>query len=187
MIPINLSPFFVKIGSTLAEEFLDVPEYGNKKVNEHTFFVNPVSALEVKNVLIGCKSKKLLGRDGVNMYTLKLAAVVLCQPLSLFFTNCIKLGNFSAALKLARVRLLVKSTKTNDANDYRPISLLPAISKLFEKLFQSRLMKFIKKHRLLNPCQYGFRANNPCCSHALIVLTEFMSDTYDTKIDVSLI
>ena len=114
------------------------------------------------------------------MYTVKLAAVVLSQPLSLFFNNCIKVGIFPAALKLARVRPLVMSTKTNVPNDYRPISLLPAISKLFEKLIQSRLMMFIKKHRLLNPCQYGFRANHSCC-HALMVLTEFTRDTCDKK------
>ena len=74
----------------------------------------------------------------------------------------------------------MKSTKTNDPNDYRPISLLPAISELFEKFIQSRLMMFIRKHKLLNPCQYFFRGNYSC-SHALMVLTEFMRDTCDRK------
>ena len=75
------------MGCTLAEKLVDVPEYGNRKVNEHTFFVNPVSALEVKKVSIGCKGKKSLGHDGVSIYTLKLAAVVLSQPLFLFLTT----------------------------------------------------------------------------------------------------
>ena len=46
--PNNFNSLFVNVASTLAAYFRDVPEYGNKKVNEHTFLVNRVSALEVK-------------------------------------------------------------------------------------------------------------------------------------------
>ena len=60
-------------------------------------------------------------------------------------------------MKKAKVIPIHKSDDLNLIKNYRPISLLPAFSKLLEKIVYKRLYKFLTQQNLLTPCQYGFR------------------------------
>ncbi|KAK2170999.1 hypothetical protein NP493_1116g01001 [Ridgeia piscesae] len=60
-------------------------------------------------------------------------------------------------MKIAMVIPLFKTGSKNYFNNYRPISLLPQLSKILEKLYSNRLNTFTKTCDILNPCQYGFR------------------------------
>ena len=60
-------------------------------------------------------------------------------------------------MKLSKVIPIFKSGAKCDLSNYRPISLLSVISKVFEKLISIRVMSFIEKHSILSPTQYGFR------------------------------
>ena len=75
-------------------------------------------------------------------------------------------GVFPDVLKLARVIPLYKSDSRSDIGNYRPISLLPVFSKIFEKLIHSRLLSFLDKHNVLFEKQFGFRKRHSTI-HAL--------------------
>ena len=64
---------------------------------------------------------------------------------------------FPDGLKIAKVVPVYKSGDKNDIKNYRPISLLPVISKIFEKLMLCRISVFFSKHNVLNLHQHGFR------------------------------
>jgi hypothetical protein len=66
-------------------------------------------------------------------------------------------GIFPDELKLARVAPIYKSGDPKLINNYRPISVLPFFSKIFEKIIYSRLITFINKHNLIYRYQFGFR------------------------------
>ena len=66
-------------------------------------------------------------------------------------------GVFPSELKLANVLPLCKSGKYMLFNDYRPVSLLCTISKVFEKIMYSRLLNFLNYHKVLIGNQFGFR------------------------------
>ena len=59
--------------------------------------------------------------------------------------------------KIAKVTPLFKGGDAHDVNSYRPISLLPSLGKLLEKILSVRLVEFLDKHKLLSECQFGFR------------------------------
>ncbi len=75
-------------------------------------------------------------------------------------------GVFPDPLKIARVIPLYKSGDKNDITNYRPISLLPVLSKIFEKLIHARLTSFLDKHNVIYHKQFGFRRRHSTV-HAL--------------------
>ena len=80
--------------------------------------------------------------------------------------DCMNSGYFPDVLKIARVILLYKTGDVNDPGNYRPISILPIISKVFEKIIYKRMYYFLDENNVLNNCQYGFRKNHST-EHAL--------------------
>ena len=81
---------------------------------------------------------------------------------------------------MAKVLPLHKSDSDNLFTNYRPISLLPAFSKLFERLIYNRMYSFIVKFNILFPSQYGFRKYFST-EHALLELTNRIANTLDNK------
>jgi len=69
-------------------------------------------------------------------------------------------GEFPNRLKIAQISPIPKISFPKSLNDYRPISILPTLSKVFEKLICSRLYSFVTSHFVLRPQQYGFRTNH---------------------------
>ena len=78
-------------------------------------------------------------------------------PISRIFNLSIERGVFPQKMKIAIVIPVHKKDDTEDCNNYRPISLLPNISKLFEKLIKNRLSKFLEENKCLFSRQFGFR------------------------------
>ena len=74
-------------------------------------------------------------------------------------------------MKLAKVVPVYKKGEKRDCNNYRSISLVPNLSKIFEKLVHQKLALFLEKNKQLYQFQFGFRSKHST-SHALISLTE---------------
>ena len=81
-------------------------------------------------------------------------------------------------MKIAIVIPVFKKEDNQDCNNYRPISLLPNISKVFEKLIKDRLSKFLEENKCLFSKQFGFR-NKHSTTHTLINLTETIREALD--------
>ena len=99
-------------------------------------------------------------------------------PISRIFNLSIERGVFPQKMKIAIVIPVHKKDDTEDCNNYRPISLLPNISKLFEKLIKNRLSKFLEENKCLFSRQFGFR-NKHSTNHTLIDLTETIRKASD--------
>ncbi len=97
---------------------------------------------------------------------LKLFRHSLSPIFATLFNNCMYAGIFPDRLKIARVIPLYKSGDRSDITNYRPISLLPVFSKIFEKLIHSRVSSFLEKHNVIYNKQFGFRKRHSTI-HAL--------------------
>ena len=111
---------------------------------------------------------------------LKLIMHSLSPILKYLLNICMHCGIFPNQLKVAKVLPLYKSGDTNDVSNYRPISILPIFSKLFEKLLCSRLKNFFDVNHVINNDQYGFRAQHST-SHALHSAVSSISQALKSK------
>ena len=91
-------------------------------------------------------------------------------PLMIIFNQSIAQGRFPDSMKKAEIIPLFKGKECDQVINYRPNSLLIAISKVLEKIIYKRLYKFINKHDILYQSQYGFR-NKHSCEQAILELT----------------
>ena len=96
--------------------------------------MTPVSELEVVNVLHSLKPKDSVGYDGISIKILKHCARVIIKPLTHILNCSLMSGICPDRCKFAIVRPIHKKGKLDELNNYRPISLLTAISKILETL-----------------------------------------------------
>ena len=79
---------------------------------------------------------------------------------------------------MAKVIALHQKGAHDNSSNYRPISLLPIFSRIFEKIMYQRLYKFLEINEILHPLKFGFRKNHSI-SHTLISMTETIKKTID--------
>ena len=91
------------------------------------------------------------------------------------------MGYFPTSFKHAKVKLIPKPNKpTTDPINYRPISLLKVPSKIFEKIINSRLRKYLEHNNCLPHSQHGFRKHRSTDT-ALAVTTEAIAKAASKK------
>ena len=121
------------------------------------------------------KSKSSSGYDYISAVLMKKLSHILSTPLSILCNKCLHEGKFPDLLKIGKVIPLHKGNDTTLINNYRPITLLPALSKILEKLLTKRINKFLQLHNLLDIKQYGFRPK-----HSTIdAVTQFIGHTLE--------
>ena len=114
---------------------------------------------------------KSAGIDSLGPRILKLAAPVIAKPIAHLINMSIKEGNFPDDLKMAKVSPIYKKGERNDPGNYRPISILPTLSKIIKKHVTSQLRDFLQTFDLLQKEQSGFRQHHSCQT-ALTKLTD---------------
>ena len=158
----SFNDFFVNIGPTLASNI-----NGNKSFDEYlepnksilsSLFLNPVTINEVFKVAYSClKSNKSAGSDNLKPGIIRLVIHHIVQPLTHISNLSFITGIFPNRLKIAKVVPIYKKDDPHVYENYRPISILPCISKIIERLMFNRIIAFLDKHNILFDDQYGFR------------------------------
>ena len=102
---------------------------------------------------------------------------VYLYPLCIFISNFgfvyLYPSSFPDQWKVARVTPLYKSGKRNIPGNYRPISVLPAISKVMERILYNQLYNYLTKFRLLSTSQFGFRKSHSTATALLDCTNEW--------------
>ena len=113
--------------------------------------------------------------------SIKATSYIIAPFITKLFNDCIQQGIFPDAYKVAQVVPLFKGGDKGDRNDYRPISLLPALGKLLEKIISVRVVKFFDAYNLFSPHQFGFRANFST-EYAVIDIYEKLLNNLDKRL-----
>ena len=97
---------------------------------------------------------------------------LIAEPLMHIFNFFFKNGVFPNSMKLAKVIPIYQKGKKNDMSNYRPISLLPQLSKILENIFAKRLSSFISTNKSLINCQYSFqkKLQHHMCRKMLLII-----------------
>ena len=91
---------------------------------------------------------------------------------------CLENGVFPENMKIAVVKPIYKSGIHSIFCNYRPISILPYISKLLEKIMHNRLMTYLINHNILSVCQFGFQSSLSTYM-PILLLQEFVTKTLE--------
>ena len=146
-----------------------------------SFSFRPITAAEVLEHLSSLDPSKSAGSDGINPMFLKAAAPVIADPISQLFNLSLDLSFFPSDWKSALVLPLFKGGTSSDLNCYRPISILPCLAKVLEKLVQKQLSLFLSSNNILSDSQSGFRPGYGCTTATLKVLDDIVS-SLDSKL-----
>ena len=130
---------------------------------------------ELNKIVIELKSKNSCGHDDISNNLLKKIFPGIRQPLTYVFNLSLSSGEFPKSLKIAKVMPLLKSSPSTNCDNLRPISLLPVISKLLEKVVFRRTMSHIADNKLLYFRQFGFRHNHSTSDAIVDLLGEILS------------
>lgn len=112
----------------------------------------------VAKILKNLDTTKASGLDNVPAILLKKCAPELTPILTRLFSLSYDQGIFPDNWKTARIQPIPKKGKKTLVSNYRPIALLPTISKVMEKVINIQIVKYLESNHLINDRQYGFRS-----------------------------
>ena len=155
-------------------DFDKLQQFCNEKIPADTYFSVPeISCEKVEKYLRNIDLTKATGSDNIGPRLLKLAAPFISDSLTYICNQSIINSTFPDKWKEGKVRPLHKNGPKDDTNNYRPISVLPVLSKLLEKHVHDSLMSFLILHNVLHSTQSGFRPNHSCETAVLQMINKF--------------
>ena len=154
--------YFINVADNLAKK---IPKPNTKfqdylkNPNEHSIYLHETTPDEVEKIISNLDSKKAADIYGISTQLIKDGGLVMVEIITLLFNMSISQGKFPDALKNGKIIPIHKGDSRLETSNYRPISLLPTLSKIFEKLMYSRLISFLNNHNILYNNQFGFPSN----------------------------
>ena len=161
----EFNKFFTNIGPKLAgkinTENKECHQIYFKKRILTSFAFGLVDGSIVTKHIAMLRTKNSYGHDGISMKLLKFLLPSVIKPLTIVINQSLATGIFPEKLKIAKVMPFYKKDDITLMDNYRPVSLLTSISKVFEKVVFTQLYEYFDKQNLFSSSQYGFRKNTP--------------------------
>ena len=145
----------------------------------------PTTEIEIVELINSLQNKRSSGHDGLSNCMLKKEKYVFARLLKPLINKSIETGSFPSGLKTANVIPIFKKGDSTNLNNYRPISLLPVISKIFEKIINNQLTKVID-NGYIDHNQYGFRRGHSTEDAVLKFIDKLEKDIATKKHVVSI-
>ena len=160
--------FFINVGTNTDKSipiaFASPISYLKHRVNSN-FTILPTSIAEVMTLILQLDDSKAPGPTDIPIKILKIAAPIIVPHLVNIINKSFELGIYPNSLKV---------------NNYRPISLLPTLGKIIEKLMNIRLFSFLETHEVIYNSQFGFQKGKST-NHSLIEITEKIRNCMENK------
>ena len=180
----KFNEYFTEIGPKLAKSI----DTANKAPFNH-YLTTPCAASfnfvytkpdDIEKIIRNLKPKSSAGYDNISTKLLKEIENVISRPLSIIINQSLCTGIFPDKLKIAKVIPLYKKDDVRSFGNYRPISLLSSISKIFERVAFNQLYDYLTSNGLLYESQYGFRKLHST-ELAALEFTDRISQEMDAK------
>ena len=146
----------------------------SKVPSDITFQIPFITTEQVCSFINKLDSSKATGLDGLGPRILKLANNCLAPSIADLINKSIMTGRFPTQLKKAKILPIHKGGSKSDPSNYRPISILPTVSKIFEKHVNKHLMGYLNKDKLLYENQSGFRPKHSCQTALIKLIDKWM-------------
>lgn len=151
-----------------------------------SFVMHEIIEEEVIDCINNIKSHSAPGLDGISPKFVKMAKTIVAPYLTKLFNKCINEETFPDQFKIASVTPIPKKTSLKTINDFRPISLLPMFSKIFEKILVQRMTKFLNKNDVLTSSQFGFRTSSSTELAVTSIYDKLLQNLDENKITCSI-
>ena len=187
-VPKDIAENFNSYFSTIASSILNERKYeGNKSFRDflpdpiqNSFAFDPVDEAELTTII--CKLKpKSTGPYSIPVQILQATQDIIANPLLNIINSSFTSGVHPNNLKISKTIPIYKKGSRLSISNYRPISLLSNINKIFEKLIFNRVYGFLESHNAIYEHQYGFRKQHST-NHALINITDKIRDALDKNL-----
>lgn len=122
-----------------------------------SFEFKPISTVDIQQAINTLSSSSGPGPDGIEAKFLKIASFVISSPLAELFNMSFAYSYVPSAWKCTKVIPLHKGGDVQNISNYRPISMINSVVKIFEKLIFDQLTEYLSGNNLLSQCQSGFR------------------------------
>ena len=166
----NFCDYFTNIGPNLASQIPSTnsspKDFLSSSLSE-SISLQPLTVGELYNIVKSFNANKAPGHDNISIKIIHQSFQKIAQPLVTIINTSLSTSAFPESLKIAKVFPVFKADDPTLFSNYRPISILPTFSKLFEKVIYNRLINFLNLHNILYSTQFGF-LNNHSSASALI-------------------
>lgn len=136
----------------------------------------PCTVDEVNKIIENLDSNSSTGLDGISTKVIKSIKELIITNLTNCLNKLLSEGVFPDTLKVAKVSPIYKSGSKTDPGNYRPISVLPVISKIFEKILHIRLETHLQTINFIYKQQYGFRSKSNTLAATIDLVTKIKSN-----------
>ena len=179
----KFNDFFLNVAENLSSKIAKrnnkYQDYLNNP-NKSRFCLKETIPDEVVKIIKNLDSKKSSDIYNISPETVKLSNQIVADSIAIIFNRCIKDGNFPDLLKLAKVIPIHKGDSVLAVANYRPISLLPIFSKIFERLIYDQFIEYIDENEILSSLQFGFQRNKST-EHAISSIISNITDASSNK------
>ena len=165
----KFNEFYASVASKLVSKIKTKSSY-HKFVDPKqpdSMFLQPTNKSETEKIIKSLDSNKSSDIYSISPKLLKILSSALSETLSNIFHESFALGVFSDHMKLAMITPIFKGGSKPDVSNYRPVSVLPIISKVLEKLMLTKLIKYLDMSKIIYEHQFEFQKNR---SITLVVL-----------------
>lgn len=157
----------------------------NRKFSDNIFNFEAVSQDMIERIIASSKSNAL-GSDGISMFMIKLTLPHSMPALLAIVNKSVTEGVFADAWKCSIITPIPKKTKIDSFEDLRPISILPALSKIIERVVLCQITPYLQKNGILPTLQSGFRKQHSTTT-ALLNITDDVLSAADTGLGTILV
>lgn len=159
----ELNEYFSTVGNKMASTIQisrndSIYNFNTLFYNHNSIGYELATSSEVLRIIRTLKTGKAPGYDGLTTQFIRKHELPISEAIMILFNMSLQHGKFPENLKVAKVIPIGKGGNKDESSNYRPISLLPTIGKIMEKLMHARLHRYYEKEKFINKFQYGFRS-----------------------------
>lgn len=179
----HFNDYFLNVANTNIQDtnvsFSDTES--NQTTKTSTMFrCKPICCVEVTNIIDNLKNNTSCGHDEIPIKVIKNAKQELAPVLTHLINSSFISGHFPNSLKISKTIPIFKKGHRSNMSNYRPISLLPVISKIYEKAMYNRFKNYLDETSLIDNVQHGFRSGFSTITAATQYI-ESIIDSIDKK------
>lgn len=173
----EINKYFCNIGKSLHDKFPSSNENSIDAIDNctNTIFLRQITTEEIVMKITELKLTNNKS-DIISAKLLKMNSDILAPKLAKILNSYLVIGVFPNELKCARVVPIFKSGDPTQCSNYRPISLLNSIAKIYEMLIFDRLQNFIKRKNIINKNQFGFQTKSGTTSAATVLVNSLQTE-----------
>lgn len=188
----ELNDYFIQVGELVVKEIksncgIDSGSSAytflvNSKVNAvvSSCVMGSVDEREISEIIAALKNKHTSDVYDMSVNILKKIELAIITPLTQVLNRCLCEAVFPHQLKMAKVIPVFKKGDKELPQNYRPISILPVFSKIFESIIKNKIIGFLEKHNLLSDNQHGYRRGRSTTT-AMLSLTKSILEARDDE------